>query len=237
MYDDLLEQLIDAALVDGVLTEKEKQILFKRAQSMGMDLDEFEMLLEARIYKMNQAKNAARETQQTSAPKSDKYGDVKRCPACGAIVKAFTTRCPECDHDFSNIASNSSIQRLFEMLNQVEMESQEDATTLLGSIGRTYGKLFAQAFGGDKDTRKRKSIIQNFPIPTTKDDILEFLSLAVPLARKPGLLNSDYMAREMYLVWRSKCEQIIMKAKFSMQDDKQTMDLIKEYAKELNIKI
>lgn len=53
MYDEQLEQLIESALADGVLTDKEKMILLKRAQSKGIDLDEFEMMLEARLYKMN----------------------------------------------------------------------------------------------------------------------------------------------------------------------------------------
>lgn len=53
MYDEQLEQLIESALADGVLTDKEKKILLKRAQSKGMDPDEFEMVLEARLYKMN----------------------------------------------------------------------------------------------------------------------------------------------------------------------------------------
>lgn len=52
MYNEQLEQLIDAALADGVLTEKEKQILFKKAQAFGVDLDEFEMVLDARLVKM-----------------------------------------------------------------------------------------------------------------------------------------------------------------------------------------
>ena len=233
MYDPQLEQLIDAALADGVLTEKDKQILFKKAQAMGVDLDEFEMVLDARLFKMNQKSDS----QISSAPKSDKYGDVKKCPACGAMIEAFTASCPECGHEFSNIAANSSIQKLFEMLNQVEAESKEDADTVAGSIGRAYVNSFAKAFGGTKDERKRKAIIQNFPIPTTKDDILEFLAQAVPLARKPGFWSTDDMAKEMYPVWRAKCEQIIMKAKFSMQGDKQTLEMIKEYAKELKIKM
>lgn len=53
MYDEQLEQLIESALADGVLTDNEKKILLKRAQSKGMDPDEFEMVLEARLYKMN----------------------------------------------------------------------------------------------------------------------------------------------------------------------------------------
>ena len=55
MYNERLEQLIDAALADGELTEKEKQILFKKAQEMGVDLDEFEMVLDARLVKLKKA--------------------------------------------------------------------------------------------------------------------------------------------------------------------------------------
>ena len=39
MYDERLEKLIESALAVGELTEKEKQILFKNAQAMGVDLD------------------------------------------------------------------------------------------------------------------------------------------------------------------------------------------------------
>jgi len=241
LYDQELEKLIDMALADGELTEKEKQVLFKKAQAKGIDLDEFEMVLDARLYKAKQQQQPQPQAQPvSSAPKSDKYGDVKKCPACGAMITAFSAICPECGHEFSNIAANSSIQKLFEMLNQVEAESKEDPSGLMGGMARTMGSIYS--FGGDKDTRKKKAIIQNFPIPTTKDDILEFLSLAVPLARKPSFmdrLNAAPNSAEKIMpgVWKSKCEQIIMKAKFSLKDDKQTLEMIREYADELKIKM
>lgn len=235
LYDAELEQLIDLALADGELTEKEKQVLFKRAQAQGIDLDEFEMVLDARLYKLSQQQQSQQVS--SSAPKSDKYGDIKKCPACGAMIPSFTASCPECGYEFKNIAANSSIQRLFEMLNQAELESKEDAKGLMEGLGRSFGESFSAGMGGNKDTRKKKAIIQNFPIPNTKDDILEFLSLAVPLARKPKWNNPDMNAREMYPVWKAKCEQIIMKAKFSMREDKQTLEMIAEYANELNIKM
>ena len=37
MYNEKIEQLITAALADGVLTEKEKQVLFQRAQEQATD--------------------------------------------------------------------------------------------------------------------------------------------------------------------------------------------------------
>lgn len=113
MYNEKLEALISAALADGVLTEKEKQVLFKKAEAMGIDLDEFEMVLDSRLVELK--KKEARENQQyrlemekaksaqLSAPKSEKFGDVRKCPACGAMVQSLMTKCPECGHEFVNV--------------------------------------------------------------------------------------------------------------------------------------
>ena len=45
-----LEQLIQYALADGVLTDKERAVLMKKAEAAGADLDEFEMILEAKLH-------------------------------------------------------------------------------------------------------------------------------------------------------------------------------------------
>jgi len=239
MYNEQLEKLIEMALMDGELTEKEKQILFKKAESFGVDLDEFEMVLEAKLFEKQQSNKKA-ETPIAAAPKSDKFGDIRKCPACGAMVQSFSAKCTDCGHDFSNIEANASIQKLFKMLNDAENERKEDGM----SVGKAIGGMFAKAYGlggGDKVQSKKKTIISNFPIPTSKDDILEFLSLAVPMAKTKGNFltkqNEEYKAHnDLAPTWKSKCEQIIMKAKFSMKDDKKTLEEIMQYAKELGIK-
>ena len=50
MYNEQIENLINLALADGELSEKEKQILFKKAEAAGIDLDEFEMVLDAKLF-------------------------------------------------------------------------------------------------------------------------------------------------------------------------------------------
>ena len=59
MYNEQIENLINLALADGDLTEKEKQILFKKAEEAGIDLDEFEMVIDAKLYEKQQIVNAA----------------------------------------------------------------------------------------------------------------------------------------------------------------------------------
>ena len=70
MYNEQLEKLIQAALADGVLTDKERAILLKRAKSFGIDEDEFEMVLESRLSQWKKEHGAKPE----SAPPMPKVG-------------------------------------------------------------------------------------------------------------------------------------------------------------------
>lgn len=49
MISEELNDLIIAALADGEVTEKERTVLRRRAEKEGMDVDEFDILLDARI--------------------------------------------------------------------------------------------------------------------------------------------------------------------------------------------
>lgn len=147
MYNEQLESLIDAALADGVLTEKEKQILFKKAQTMGIDLDEFEMVLDARLVKLQKAEQ---EKAASAAPKSNKFGDVKKCPACGAIVQSFQGKCPECGYAFEGIEANSVAKELSKQLQ------------------------FAN------DQNQMIKVIESFPIPMDKTVLIDFISWLKP---------------------------------------------------------
>jgi len=249
MYNEQLEKLIDLALADGELTEKEKQVLFKKAEAEGIDLDEFEMVLEAKLYEKQQQKIKKTETPPV-APKSDKFGDVRKCPACGAIVQSFQTKCSDCGHTFSNIEGNRSMEKLMKMLDEVENQRKETTPASNAVKGLANTMLSHMTMGmanfSDKINNRKKEIIRNFPIPTTKEDIIDFLALAVPNAKKKGNwftngLNDNAAAmnkvhNEFVDVWKAKCEQIVMKAKFSMKDDKNTLEEILAYAKELGIK-
>ena len=241
MYNEQIENLINLALADGELTEKEKQVLFKKAEAAGIDLDEFEMVLDAKLFEKQQTMKAA--APSVAAPKSDKFGDVKKCPACGAMVQSFQTKCTDCGHEFSNIEANASIDKLFKMLNDAEDNRKEDSDTSnpLKAMGSFYAKSFSGLTGPGKVDKKKMEIISNFPIPTTKNDILEFLSLALPKAKQIGNFltknNPENKAHNEFVpVWKTKCEQIIMKAKFSMKEDKKALEEIMQYANELGIK-
>jgi hypothetical protein len=243
VYNEQLNNLIEMALMDGELTEKEKQILFKRAESFGVDLDEFEMVLEAKLFEKRQATSANETSDNGAAPTSEKYGDVRKCPACGALVSSFSAKCIDCGHEYDSIEANASIQKLFKMLNDAEDTRKEDVTSInpFSIFGKAMNHQLSHITGPSKVDRKKMEIISNFPVPTTKTDMIEFLALASPKARSIGTmftknLPENKMHNDYVPVWKAKCEQIIIKARFALKDDPKTLDEINHYAKELGIK-
>ena len=56
IFSDRLEALIAATLQDGLLTDKERELLKRRAEKEGEDWDEVEMIIEARLAEMQTEK-------------------------------------------------------------------------------------------------------------------------------------------------------------------------------------
>lgn len=229
MYNEKMESLISAALADGVLTEKEKQILFKKAESMGIDLDEFEMVLDARLVELK--KKEAREAEQhalemekakiaqKSAPKSNKYGDVRKCPTCGAIVESFQTKCPECGHEFANVDANITTKKFQKKLEEIDAEGNG----AFGGIGKF--------FGTDAITTKKVQLIQTFPIPNAKEDLLEMLLLCY--SNSEGLGDSSSASdNKITEAWRLKSKQVVEKAKMLLKDVPEAQEIISKIEKE-----
>ena len=61
-----LENLINIALIDNIFTEKEKEILYKKAKKLGVDMDEFEMEMEGIFFSLEQKKKHLPDTLTTS---------------------------------------------------------------------------------------------------------------------------------------------------------------------------
>ena len=233
--DAQLEKLIDLALADGQLTDKERQVLTRKALELGVDQDEFEMVLDAKLHLAQRAATpVASPVPDQERPRSQKEGDVRKCPACGSSIQSFATKCSDCGHEFRNTESTHSVQKLADMLNAVQVDTPQ-ASGVMGMF--TQGS--ARILGNNRASDKRKEIIRNFPIPNTREDLLEFMAMAVPNCKKPPLLQRGTFEgaerTEMADVWKAKCEQIVMKARFSMKNDPATLAEIEHYAKSIGI--
>lgn len=242
-----LEQLIQYAIKDGTLTDKERTVLMRKAQESGMDLDEFEMILEGKLLELK-ANNAP-------APKAsnNKYGEVRKCPACGAMISAFNARCGECGFEFNNAEANQTATYLFEKLQALEMQKAQDLTkheehkskqlqalSERHNSGGTLVKIFGNSNGHDQDEEREDLIrtlekgagqierkyltakinmIKAFAVPNTKGDLLELLSMSSSSAYdNDGVIGPEEEA------WIQKTDQIYQKIIICAAGDTATLN-------------
>ena len=121
-----LQALIDQYLTDGVLTEKERAVILKKAEGMGLDRDEIDLYLDAEVQKIDQATDAAVRRQKG-----------KSCPHCGAYVSQLTDKCPECGQYITPEATKE-LEDILDNLEEalVNMKARKDVERSKATVER-----------------------------------------------------------------------------------------------------
>lgn len=103
----VLEELIKASVADGVISEKERKVLYAKASAEGISADEIDIIIDGRLQQMQNA-------EEEKKPKVDK------CPVCGEIIPAMSATCPNCGYVIDAKDSENFAVRGF----MVEMEAE-----------------------------------------------------------------------------------------------------------------
>jgi hypothetical protein len=219
MYSEKLEKLISLALADGVLTEKEKQILLKIAETEGVDLDEFEMVLDDRVQQSALLKKDSEESALAQLlqllDEAEQKEKQKLERAIEKLLKKYnkTSNIKEIAKTTGEIAS----QILSAATGGVSGVLSGAAKTIFGNNNEDdedeiQEKIEALTKEAEKRIRtKKESIISTFPIPNSKDDILELLDYIYPKTKGKNV-HKD--------VWTDKFRTIIVRSKRSFSGDR-----------------
>jgi len=196
MFSPEFEELIQAVLEKGKITEKDREVLRRRGEEdEGIEPDELDIILDARLAKMKK---------QSESVESTKMGSVKKCPNCGEPYVPGTYKCKVCGHVFQ------------------DMDAIKSSVKFSEGVEKLSGQLRTGFFGDiDSDSRaKVENYIMNFPVPTTKDDIIDFL---LSLYGKKSDFNSTFQG-----AYRAKFLEVRSKAKILFAGDAQVEAAIKE---------
>nr|WP_294813417.1 zinc ribbon domain-containing protein [Prevotella sp.] len=168
MYSKELEELIDSVLADGVITDQERAVLRKRALACGEDPDEVMIVVDGRLAKMKKSASPA-------IPATEKRGNIVKCPHCGAPIEAGAIKCKECGYVFTNVKANNTAKEFAFMLNQ---------------------KIAKVRYDHDMNNiNKVNEFIKNFPLPTGKEDLLEFIASLDARRRSQSYYQEAYNAK------------------------------------------
>ena len=125
-----LNALIQQYLTDGVLTDKERQVILNKAEKMGLDRDEIDLYLDAEVQKIDQQTDAAVRKQKG-----------KTCPFCGGSVPQLTDKCPHCGENITPEASKE-LQEILDNLEEalVDFKSGKDIAKSKATVERFMRK-------------------------------------------------------------------------------------------------
>ena len=205
MFSKELESVIEAALADGVLTDKERAVLHKRAAEEGVDPDELDVVIEGRLAKMKREEDWLR-----PAPPSDKFGDVKKCPNCGEPVEPMAVKCSACGYEFRNVEALKSSQRLADKLEAIEEAYRGK------KVEKNMGFGIKQDMTIFEVGREQVTAIKNFPIPTTKEDLLDF-AISMQSRWKSSTLDDGIAGIKS--AYKAKYDECVKKAQVLFPND------------------
>lgn len=180
--------------------------------------------------------------QENHTERQQEYsGKILKCPNCGSPITETTAVCPDCGVHISGKSVVHSVQSFKEELMNLENMRMSGIKGLI--LGNTTMV--------DPVDKKKITLIQNFPIPNSVDDIIEFMLLAIANIdvglskgkwdkRAPATETSYTIKRTISNAWVSKMMQTYQRAELSFPNDPAFAKIQKLYldkAKELKIKI
>ncbi len=115
-YPKELVDLLQQYMTDGVMTDKERAVLLRKAESLGVDKDEFDLYIDAEVQKFDQKIDSAK-----------RQAKGKLCPFCEASVPMFTDKCPMCGGNITPEATKE-LEEIIEKLEDalVDLKSRRD---------------------------------------------------------------------------------------------------------------
>jgi len=207
--------LIEMAIADGEVSEKERGVILRKAGSLGEDRDEVEMILESKLQQIR----------KQAEPTTEKAGNVIKCPSCNANIPSFTTKCEYCGHEFRNLSNNKTISDLAKKLEEIRRYIQDKP------YNNVLNKHAKKVEIEDEITKLQSEVINNFSIPNTREDILELLHYISPKI-KVGISSNEITS-----AWRNKFIEIIGRAKTAYKNDNQMLVELSNYEKQIQIPV
>ncbi len=165
--------------------------------------------------------------------KQEFAGKIYKCPNCGEILNAFEINCPACGHELRGTKASSAVKEFALKLEAIESRREYEKPRGLFAAAEAQQRI-------SKTDEQKISLIKNFSVPNSKEDMLEFMILATSNINMNAYDSANTAAtkaeKEISAAWFSKVLQVYEKAKRSYSTD-DTFTEIKELYDQCNINI
>lgn len=148
--------------------------------------------------------------------KQEFAGKLYKCPNCGEVLKAFELNCPACGYELRGAKASSVVKEFALKLEAIESRREYEKPRGIWAAAEAQQRI-------SKTDEQKISLIKSFSVPSTKEDMLEFMILATSNMnmRTYDSANTDVSKseKEVNAAWFSKVQQVYEKAKRSYSAD------------------
>lgn len=152
---------------------------------------------------------------------SDKFGDVKKCPRCGEPVEPMAVKCSACGYEFRGVEALKSSQQLADKLDEIAKSYRDKK-----------GNSFQQHDDQIYSMREQARVIKSFPVPTTKEDLLDF---AITMQSKWNSSTVLERSTGVKTAYKAKYEECVNKAQLLFPNDPMFQGVFEQHQAEKNM--
>ena len=192
----------------GKVIGKASQGITDAAQTISSAAQETRDNIERERQERAIQKESERKLEQEKAAEA-----AHKCPKCGQPLSGITAVCPLCGYEIRNVKTASAITELTKEINKLNQRRNTVTDAIAAKISGRHE---------NPTDEKIASLIQNFVVPNTKEEIFEFMILAA------GFMDAKFLAGKQKVseladivikAWANKFEQTFQKAKISFGQD------------------
>ena len=206
MHADI-EKLINLAKEAGELTDKQREIILRKADALGEDRDEIEFVLET-FAKKEPVKST------TSAHK------LRKCPHCGATISGYSLTCPECGFSLSSESATSENVRNY----------VQELQKLLIDAENSVSARDQMLYGDQKICQQKVNIITTFQLPYTTEALLEMMLFTYSSYQTAPSSLINVNRRHLKNAWLGKAKQAYRMLAAQNNLDEKTKATLQQYS-------
>lgn len=142
-------------------------------------------------------------------------GKVYKCPNCGEVLKSFEVKCPACGCELRGAKAFSAVKEFALKLEAIESRREYEPP-------KGFFKSSAANEQISKTDEQKISLIKNFSVPNTTEDMLEFMILATSNINVDIYNSSKCLPKgeaALSNAWAAKIEQVYEKGRISHGDE------------------
>jgi DNA-directed RNA polymerase subunit RPC12/RpoP len=192
-----LDKKIQMIIEEGEISDDDRLYIHECANEEGVSERDVDFYMNRLIKQKQKQKGIVEKEVEYEKKKKEAIGNI--CPKCGKQIPPMSIACPYCGTQVVSKKGVSSAQELLDKIQSIKSSSVQNGFDVGNPVGSIIGLVSKKDSEEDRDKKVREAIVM-YPVPNTKEDIIEFLAIAAGQLKQKVKLFDMFAVRFLLVV-------------------------------------